>query len=67
LLKWYKENSVPSKDSQEKYNVLSEKLKNVRKKLVEEKSKDAALIDPDKIQYLEGEQSSLKSLMDKMY
>jgi len=67
VAKWYKENSVPSKDSQEKYNVLSEKLKNVRKKLVEEKSKDAALIDPDKIQYLEGEQSSLKSLMDKMY
>jgi hypothetical protein len=67
VAKWYKENSVPSKDSQEKYNVLVDKLKTVRKKLLEESSKDKALIDTDKIQVLEVEQASLKSLMDKMY
>lgn len=64
---WYKDNSVPSADSKAKYEKLSEKLSRVRKQLLEEKAKEAKDIDPDKVQFLESEQRSLMSLMEKMY
>jgi hypothetical protein len=67
VAKWYAENSVPSKDSQDKYNAYLEKLSGIRKKLAEEKAKDAALIDTDKVQYYQQEVNALQSLMDKMY
>lgn len=67
VAKWYSENSVPSKDSQDQYKVYADKLATARKKLLEEKSKDKNLIDPDKVQYYQQEVNALQSLMDKMY
>ena len=67
VAKWYKENSVPSKDSQEKFNKLAAKLKDVRNSLATEMTKSPDLLDTDRVQYLQQEQKALQSLMDKMY
>ena len=67
VAKWYAENSVVSKDSQEQYKVYTDKLTAARKKLLEEKAKDKNLIDPDRVQYYEQEVNAIQSLMSKMY
>jgi hypothetical protein len=67
VAKWYKENSVPSKDSQEKFNKLAAKLKDVRNSLATEMTKSPDLLDTDRVQYLQQEQKALQSLMDKMF
>ena len=65
VAEWYKKNSTPSKDSQDKYNKLSAELVNARKKTLTEKSKTSP--DPDKLAYYEANERSIQSLMDKIY
>lgn len=62
---WYKKNSVPSKDSQNRYNKLNAQLKSARDKLLVEQG--LATPDPDKIAYYSSNIASIQSLMDKIY
>lgn len=62
---WYKKNSVPSKDSQDRYNKLNAQLKSARDKLLVEQGNTKP--DPDKIAYYTSNIASIQSLMDKIY
>lgn len=62
---WYKKNSVPSKDSQERYTKLNAQLKSARDKLLVEQGKEKP--DPDKVAYYSSNVASIQSLMDKIY
>jgi LysM repeat protein len=62
---WYKKNSVPSKDSQDRYDKLTAELSNARRKTLKEKGKTSP--DPDKVAYYEANERAITSLMDKIY
>jgi len=62
---WYKKNSVPSKDSQDRYDKLTSELSNARRKTLKEKGKTSP--DPDKVAYYEANERAITSLMDKIY
>ena len=62
---WYKNNSVPSKDSQDRYDKLTAELAIARRKTLTEKGKTSP--DVDKVAYYEANERAITSLMDKIY